>query len=111
MKTLIMMAIVAFYSATVFADKPAIEVANIAKIFVNNPRLVNELNKNNTDTLGEVKTEAIKQGITKYTLSFRRSCYCQPMVLKVTITEDLTPTYRDGAPEYSYSIEIIHPAD
>ncbi len=111
MKTLLLTAIVAFYSATALADKPLMKTAKIAKILVNNPGLVKKLNKNNTDTLDDIKAEAIKQGVTKYILSFRRSCYCQPMVSKVTITEDLTTTYRDGAPEYSYSIEILRPAD
>lgn len=111
MKTLVMTAIIAFYATTALAEKPSMETAKIAKILVNNPVLVNELNKNNTDTLSDVKAEAIKQGITKYTLSFKRSCYCEPMGAKVTITEDLTPTYSDGAPEYTYSIEIFQVAN
>lgn len=111
MKTLVMVAVMAFCATNALADKSAVESAKISKILVNNPGLVSELNKNNTDTLVDVTAETVKQGVTKYTLFFRRSCFCQPMGSKVTITEDLTPTYVDGAPEYSYSIVTIQPAD
>lgn len=73
---------------------------------ISNPKIVEDLNKAKTVSLANYIIKEAKQGIWEYTMTFGRTCFCTPAEAKVKITEDLTPTYHDGPPTYTATIEI-----
>lgn len=106
MKSLLVSLIVGFVaSVSVAASTP--EATTVARLLVNNPQVVAQLKKNNSTHLEDMKAEQVKQGVVKYTLTFIRSCHCMPSTATVTIVEDMTPTYRDGSPEYVAKVVIL----
>ncbi len=89
-----------------FAAPVSEEVAALNRILMNNPSVVTKLNKANIKGLTDITTKTIKPGVTKYVLNYGRDCYCIPASAVVTILEDLTPTYADGAPKYEAKVVI-----
>jgi len=105
MKTVI--AIIVSLTATfALAETPSRELMQITRALISNPNIVQQLNKNNSPHLSEYKVKAIGQGVYKYDLVFVRKCHCLPSVAKVSIIEDMTPTYADGAPKYKSSVRF-----
>lgn len=88
------------------AAEPSRELAQITRALISNPNIVQQLNQNNSTQLFEYKVKAISPGIYKYDLVFKRQCHCIPSTANVTIMEDMTPTYADGAPKYKATIRI-----
>lgn len=92
------------FSAT--AKQPSRELEQITRALISNPNIVQQLNKNNSPHLSEYKIQAIGQGKYKYDLVFTRKCHCIPSTANVSILEDMTPTYADGAPKYKATIKV-----
>lgn len=105
MKTILIASLV-FASLSSFAA-PAPETEVVSRLLVNNPDVVVKLNKANIKAITDLKAEAVKPGVTKFTLHYERSCFCVPAIATVTITEDLTPTFSDGAAVYEANVEIL----
>jgi hypothetical protein len=104
MKT-ILFSLVTLLSSISFAETTD-EARTVARLLINNPSVTSKLTEKGIDSLYTVKTESIKQGVSRYTLTFARNCECVPAKATVTIVEDITPTYYDGLPQYTSSIEI-----
>ncbi len=105
MKSLIVSMIFSLLASVGFASNSP-EATLVARLLVNNPDVVAQLRNNNSSHLKEWNSERVKQGVNKYTLTFERRCFCKPSTATVTIVEDLTPTYADGAPEYTSQVVI-----
>lgn len=106
MKMLKLVLAIGFTVASVFAKEPNRELMQITRALINNPDIIQKLNKNNSSNLSEYKVTAIAQGVYKYDLVFTRKCHCIPSTANVSIIEDMTPTYADGAPKYKSTIRI-----
>lgn len=106
MKTLMTLITSLFASVSLMAMTPSRELVQVTRALVNNPSIVAQLKKNNSDHLSDYKIKAIKQGVYQYELVFKRQCECMPSTATVTIIEDLTPTYSDGAIKYQSSVAI-----
>ena len=106
MKALVTLAITFLASYTLLAITPSRDLAQVPRVLVNNPAIVNQLKKNNSDHLSDYKITEIKPGVYKYDLVFIRQCECLPSTAAVTIIEDMTPTYSDGPIAYKATILI-----
>jgi hypothetical protein len=95
-----------FVSAAAFAEAPSQETAQVARALVNNSEIVSQLKAGGTTDLADVKITTVKPGVFQYTLVFKRKCECVPSTAVVSILEDVTPTYMDGAIEYKSSVQI-----
>ncbi|MES3039087.1 MAG: hypothetical protein V4736_14365 [Bdellovibrionota bacterium] len=93
-------------SVSAIAGAPSAETARVTRALINNPGITSELKKNNSANLVDVQITEVKPGISQYNLVFVRQCECIPSTAKVSIFEDITPTFADGAIKYSTSIEI-----
>lgn len=101
--SLFLSASIAFSAPT---KQPSRELEQITRALISNPNIVQQLNKNNSPHLSEYKIQAVGQGKYKYDLVFARKCHCIPSTAFVSIMEDMTPTYADGAPRYKATIKI-----
>lgn len=106
MKIVKLVLAVAVSALCVFAKEPSRELMQVTRALVSNPDIVQQLSKNNSSNLSDYKVTAIAQGFYKYELVFTRKCHCIPSTANVTIMEDMTPTYADGAPKYKATIRI-----
>src|SRR4051812_39695117 len=94
-----------FVSVSASAD-PTQEMRQMTRALINNVDIVKQLKENETSFMGQFKMTEVKQGVFQYDFVFSRSCECMPATATVSILEDMTPTYSDGAPEYKSSIQI-----
>ena len=106
MKALLTLAITLLTSYSISALTPSRDLAQVTRVLVNNPTIVNQLKKNNSDHLSDYKITALKPGVYQYDLVFTRQCECIPSTALVTIIEDMTPTYADGPIAYKATILI-----
>lgn len=102
----LMLAAFTLTSASAFAARPSAETHQVTRALLNNPDIVEKLQKNNSTNLFDLEISQERRGVNHYLLKFNRACFCLPSTAIVKIREDLTPTYRDGPIEYSSSIEI-----
>jgi hypothetical protein len=107
MKKFILTAVLLSFAAPAWAGKPSKKMVQIVGALVNNPQVSEELKNNNITSLTGYEISEVKQGVNKYNLSFQRgNCECLPGFAQVEIIEDLTPTYREGAPIYTTSVSL-----
>lgn len=117
MKTFLTLVCVTLMSVSAFAEfpvpmvEPSEQTVRVVRALVNNPDIVSQLKANRSDTLSAIQILEVKHDVFKYTLIFDRSCFCSASRATVSILEDHTPTYTDGAIEYTSSISIKHGAD
>ena len=102
----ILLASLIFSAFSAFAAPISEEAQTVNRILMNNPSVVTKLSKANIKALTEMKVKTIRPGVTKYVLNYGRDCFCIPAGAVVTILEDLTPTYSDGAPKYEAKVVI-----
>lgn len=96
----------ALLSVSAFAAQPSQETFQVTRALVNNPKIVTQLQANNSANLVDMQITLVKPGIFQYNLVFNRQCKCAPSTAYVKILEDLTPTYYDGPIKYTSSITI-----
>lgn len=105
MKNLILFTLI-FSSFSSFADVST-EAATVSRILLNNPSVVTKLRKANTLGLIDISKKNMRDGVTEFTLTYNRACYCLPAKSVVKVLEDLTPTYSDGPARYESSITTV----
>lgn len=98
--------LLALSSISAFAADPSTETTTVARLLINNRTVVDTLDKENIDHLTAIESRSTTPGVTEYQLTFNRNCFCIPAKAVATITEDLRPTYRDGAPIYTSDLKI-----
>ena len=106
MKNLITLLVLVLTSISALAVMPSRELSQISRVLVNNPTIVDQLNKNNSAHLADYKITSPKYGVYQYDLVFKRQCLCLPSTALVTVIEDLTPTFADGAIKYQVTVTI-----
>ena len=106
MKTQILAILIALSPFSALAETPSKDLFQVTRALVSNPEIVNQLHKNNTAALVDVKMEEVSRDVNRYQLVFHRNCFCQPLTATVSILEDLTPTYRDGPIKYTSSVDF-----
>ncbi|MGE3681560.1 MAG: hypothetical protein AB7G93_07510 [Bdellovibrionales bacterium] len=89
-----------------FASAPTADAQNVARLLIHNPDVASQLSQANTDRMTDLQAVEVERGVTDYTMVFERSCHCIPATATVKIREDIRPTFADGAPEYTVSVEI-----
>ena len=104
MKTSII-AIILFSSLFAFANNsnPKTESIRVANVILDNSQAITELSKLNVNIVDYSITEQ-QQGVNVFTFNLNRTCYCMPKPGTLVIVQDMRPTYRDGAIEYTYKL-------
>jgi hypothetical protein len=107
MKSILLIVTMSFCMTNAFALAPTREMQDLSRLFINNPHLANKLSEHCSDHLEDFTSSSVGPGVTKFVLTFGISLMCPPVKTIVTITEDMKPTYADGAPLYQTTIKTI----
>lgn len=104
MKNILVTTALTLASIAVMASAPSAETAQIVRVLFNNDEIMNQLKDNRSTQLSDLQIIEVKKGVLQYTLTFKRVGFDMPSTAIVSIVEDVTPTFADGAIEYQSSV-------